>query len=299
MYLLLFTINGLVSVLIFVNCIHEASHHNIFSSKWANNALLTLFDFIGIDSYIWKKRHILLHHNFQNVSGWDSDIEQSGFIKIYPHDKSEWYHNYQHKFVFMLYPLFLFNWIFVRDFKDFFSKKRIIKKVLKHIPILQYIKLFFFKLFFIFYTIILPIWIGFSLKTVLTGFCLMLVAGSVFSMGILLTSHVNQHNQFPLPDANGNLNLSWLEHQFVTTNDINTTNWFTRNVMGNFNFHLVHHLFPNINSAYVPEITKIVQDYALKNGFSYRSYTMRQAFKHHYQLIKSNALNSDVFEEDM
>ena len=32
---------------------------------------------MGANSYIWKIRHIRLHHNYPNVMGWDSDFEQS------------------------------------------------------------------------------------------------------------------------------------------------------------------------------------------------------------------------------
>jgi len=127
----------------------------------------------------------------------------------------------------------------------------------------------------------------------------MFIVGSIFAMLSLLTPHVNETNQFPLPDAKGKMNVSWFEHQFITTNDINLNNWFTRNFMGNFNFHLVHHLFPNINSVYAPEVTKAIQQYAEENNISYRSYGLFEALKYHYRLIKSNAVDFDVFEEDM
>src|SRR6266536_2729119 len=54
-----------------------------------------------------------------------------------------------------LYPLFIFNWLLIRDFKDFFNKKKLVWKVTA-IPAVEYVKLFIFKGVFIFYTLILP-----------------------------------------------------------------------------------------------------------------------------------------------
>ena len=95
-YFILYSLLGITSVLIFMNVIHDAVHDNIFRKRWANNILILFFDLIGGNSFIWKKRHMLLHHNFQNISGWDSDIEQAGLIKIYPHSRTLNINKYQH-----------------------------------------------------------------------------------------------------------------------------------------------------------------------------------------------------------
>jgi linoleoyl-CoA desaturase len=147
--------------------------------------------------------------------------------------------------------------------------------------------------------LIIPVILGFNLFVVLGALFTMFAIGSVFALLSLLTPHVNEKNQFPLPDTNGQLEVSWFEHQFITTNDVSLNNWFTRNFMGNFNFHLAHHLFPNISSVYAPEMTSEIRKYAEENGFEYRSYKLRNALYYHYKLIKANANNEDFFEEDM
>ena len=55
---------GLVAVLIFINIIHDAVHNAVFKEKWLNSTITYVFDIIGGNSFIWKKRHILLHHNY-------------------------------------------------------------------------------------------------------------------------------------------------------------------------------------------------------------------------------------------
>ena len=183
------------------------------------------------------------------------------------------------------------NWVFVRDFKDFFSKGQLIQKVVK-IPFVEYIKLFGFKLFFIFYTVIVPVLNGMSVISAIGAMLIMIVVAGIFALLILLTPHANITNEFPLPDAQGRLSDSWLRHQFNTTNDVKINKWLSNNVLGNFNFHLIHHLFPRVSSVFAPELSEILENYANENNLGYRSYTLKEALMYHYQLIKNNA--SDI-----
>ena len=130
---------------------------------------------------------------------------------------------------------------------------------------------------------------GVSILNALGAILCMLVIGGTFALLVLLTPHVNSTNKFPIPDRNGMLSSSWFKHQFETTNDIALNNWVSRNIMGNFNFHLAHHLFPKLNSCYAPEITEEIKNYAKMNNLDYRAISLGNAFKSHYKLIKLNA----------
>ncbi len=298
LFFLFYGLLGVTTLLIFLNLIHEAVHGLVFKKRWMNNAILYVFDLIGANSYIWKRRHNIMHHGFQNVAGWDSDIEQAGLFRIYPHEEKKKFHSYQHKMVFIFYPLYLVNWVLVRDFKDFFSKKQLIRKVSK-IPVREYIILFFFKFLYLFYIVVVPYLLGLSLIQSILAMLFMLIIAGTLALNFLLTPHVNVKNEFPIPDSKGYLPTSWLEHQFSTTNDVTNSNWLTRNLLGNFNFHLAHHLFPRLSSVYAPEVTKIIKSYAVQHNLGYRSYSMKNALNYHFQLIKSNAICHDVFEENM
>lgn len=290
-YFSIFGLMGLTVVLIFLNLVHDAVHESIFKNKNIDRTLLYFFDLIGANSYIWKIRHKLLHHRYQNIAGWDSDIAQASIMRIFPHDKKEKVHTIQHRLIFIFYPIYLLNWLFIRDFKDFFQKNQIVSKVVK-IPTIEYIKLIFFKLFYIFYIVIIPILNGVSVGKAIGAMVFMVVVAGLFALTVLLPPHANISNEFPLPNDDGELDKSWLKHQFETTNDVSLNNWFSRNLMGNFNFHVVHHLFPTINSSLTPEATKIVKEYADLNGFSYKSLTLKEALLNHYKLLKFNAKES-------
>jgi len=298
LFFIFYGLMGITTLLIFLNLIHEAVHGLVFKKQWKNKAMLYVFDLIGANSYIWKRRHNILHHGYQNVAGWDSDIEQAGLFRIYPHEEKKKIHSYQFKLVFIFYPLYLVNWVLVRDFKDFFNKNQLIRKVNK-IPVREYIILFFFKLFYLFYIVIVPYLFGLSILQSLLAMLFMLIIAGTLALNFLLTPHVNVKNEFPLPDSNGCLPNSWLKHQFATTNDVTNCNWITKNLLGNFNFHIAHHLFPRLSSIYAPEVTKIIKNYAEQHNLGYRSYSMKYALKYHLQLVKANAIDLGLFEENM
>ena len=289
LYLLCFSFMGFMVVIIFCELIHELSHNNVFSKSRHNRMALKLFDILGANSYIWQKRHLKLHHHYPNVNGWDADIEQKGPIVIFPDEKNKNITKYQHRYVFFLYPLFMLNWLIIRDFRDFFSKKRIIRKVIE-IPRVEYFKLFFFKILYIFMILVIPVaFIGVSILQGIGGLLSLTISGSVLAMIVLLTPHINVGNEFPQIDTNGKINTTWLRHQLITTNDIDNSNWLTRNFMGNFNFHVAHHLFPNVSSVYAPEVTQVLKSFCEKHDLPYKSYPISTAFKKHYQLIRKNA----------
>ncbi len=289
---------GLLLIIIFLNLIHEACHNSLFKSKRNNERYMLLFDMIGANSYMWNKRHLRLHHNFTNVDGWDSDIEKSKFLKVHPQREKKTGHPYQHLII-LIYPLFITNWFLIRDFKDFFYSKMIVRKI-GEIPFKEYIRLFFFKFFFITYLVIIPAFLTpFTAAQTIFALFIMLLTAGLFALSVLLPPHVNTENHFPVADSKMYLPQSWLMHQLNTTNDVNRSNWFTKHIMANSNFHLSHHLFPNISYVYAPEVTKAIRKYNLQQGLPYRSYPMFTTFKNHYKLIKKNRRVINLLEEDM
>src|SRR5690625_1420639 len=346
LYITFFVIMGLTLVLLYLNVFHEAAHENIFKNKTLNRLALGIFDLVGANSYIWKRRHVMSHHNYANVDGWDTDVEQSGPIKIFPHVPAKGIQKHQHKYIFFAYPFYLFNWMLLRDFKDGFSKKRTLYKILGPIPTAEKVKLILFKLFYLFYQIAVPVlffvisfilffssdiiichiytaenvilfffnlfylfyhiavpvlFFGISFKLAFGAWIIQIFVASIFALFVLLPLHALPENDFPLPDEQGNLPYSWLEHQLAVTNDLDHSNWFIRHVLGNFNFHVAHHIFPQYHYAYYPEITEEIAKFAEENGLKYKSFTLATALKKHYELLKMNARDENfvhfLFEE--
>lgn len=290
---------GILLVFIFLNVIHDAVHGTIFKTRWANRLYVYLFDLMGANSYIWQLRHVRFHHNYPNVNHWDTDIEQSSIFRVFPDGKHSPVHKYQHIYLPLLYPFYLPNWLLVRDFKDFFNKNSTVRKLVT-IPPEEYVKLCFFKLFFLFYMIVLPkIVLDLSWLSVMIGFAIMLFTASIFSLFVLLSPHANTENDFPLPDSENRMPHSWMMHMMRTTNDVTHNNFFTRFFMGCFNYHVAHHLFPNVNHVYYPEVTARLKAVALQYDLPYREYSLLTSLKNHYRLLKKNRVVENMFEETM
>jgi len=290
---------GILIVLNFLNLIHDAVHGAIFQSKIANKICIHFFDLLGANSYMWKLRHVRFHHNYPNVNGWDTDIEQSPLARIYPTGSFSKLHKYQHIYLPFLYPFYLPNWLLVRDFKDFFKKDNIIHKLIQ-IPRIEYVKLFVFKLFFFFYMIVIPkLVLSITWFQMVAAFIILLFTASIFSLIVLLSPHANVENIFPEPDSKNNLPFGWMMHILQTTNDVTHDNFFTRFFMGCFNFHVIHHLFPNVSHVYYPEITREFEKFAMANKLPYKSYPLATSLKNHYSLLKQNRMEENIFEEAM
>ncbi len=301
LYIALYVGMGITLVLIYLNLIHEAAHNNIFKNKKLNTWVLRIFDFVGANSYIWKKRHIVSHHAYPNVDGWDTDIEQSGVLKIYPHIEPKGIQKIQHRIFFLIYPLYLFNWMFIRDFRDFFDKNRIILKTQGAIPLQEKVKMIIFKVFYFFYQIAVPVlFFEASLGLAIGAWFLQIMVASIFALFVLLPLHPLPENEFPQLDEQKNLPYSWMRHQFEVTNDLKENNWFVRHILGNFNYHVAHHLFPNYSYAYYDEITDEIKQFAQENNLKYKQFSLFTALRKHYHLLKSNATSiNDVMEETM
>lgn len=294
-----YCIMGIMLVIIFLNLIHEAVHHTLFRRKWLNEAYIYFFDLMGANSYTWKIRHTRLHHNYPNIMGWDSDIEQSTLARIFPHGKYNLIHRYQHIYLPVLYPLFLLNWLLIRDFKDYFNRKKLVWKVTQ-IPRQEYVKLFLFKLFFLFYIIVLPkLVLDVSWLTVTSAFLVMIFTASIIALLVLISPHANTENEFPLPGEDNHMQRSWFLHQLYNTNDVKEDNWVTRFFMGCFNYHIAHHLFPHVHHVFYPEVTKIIKEETTKNNLPYRSYPLLTTLHNHYKLLKHNRMPENIFEETM
>jgi len=290
---------GLQLVFVFLNIIHDAVHSTIFKSKRANQIYVYLFDLMGANSFIWQFRHVRFHHNYPNVNGWDTDIEQSKIFRVFPDAEYSPVHRYQHFYLPLLYPFYLANWLLIRDFKDFFKKKSTVRKLIQ-IPTIQYVKLFLFKAVFLFYMVVLPkLVLPISWGQAFAAFFVMLFTASIFSLSVLLPPHANVENEFPVPDETNRLPHSWMMHMLLTTNDVSENNFFTRFFMGCFNFHIVHHLFPNVNHVYYPELTQRLQQYAQEYQLPYRQCTLLASLKNHYRLLKQNRIDENIFEETM
>ena len=299
LFYLSYSLMGFFLLLNFLNLIHDAVHGVIFRNHLLNRLYVNFFDLLGANSFIWKIRHIQLHHSFPNIMDWDCDFEQSPLVRVFPQSAYHRRHKYQHVYLPFLYPLYLFNWLLVRDFKDFFKRDAIVRRMVE-IPAREFLKLFVFKALFLSYTIVIPKFVlDLGWVQVLAGFCTLVFTASIVSLIVLLSPHANIHSEFPQEKKDGVMPYSWFMHQLRCTNDVSDDNFFIRFFMGSFNYHIAHHLFPNINHTYYPEVSRIIEDFSIRHDLPYRKMSLLDSLKGHYLLLKANGYRENIFEETM
>jgi linoleoyl-CoA desaturase len=287
---LIYAFLGAWSVFLGLNIGHDAAHNAIFKRRKDNQRLLLVFDLLGTNSFNWVNRHLGAHHVFPNIMDYDSDIQQTSVVKIFPKDKHRAYHRFQHLYMPLVYMLYIFRWVIYRDFKDAVSK-RIGVFDNRNYPRKEVVKMVIFKLFYLVQMIVLPVLVlQVSWLFAFSAFFLLTVVGSLFITFVLLSTHVGEDAQFPEPNAENVLPHSWSYHQVLTASDFGKSNPLIITLFGGFNFHVIHHLCPHICHIHYPALTKILVETSEKYKYPYRSEKyLISAVISHFRLLRNNS----------
>ena len=164
------------------------------------------------------------------------------------------------------------------------------------IPRREHYKLFPAKIFNLFMTLILPMMVlQQPWYMVLAAFMAMHILSSAFGVTALLSTHVDETSEFPLPPEDGVVKMSWASYQVMVTKDFCTNSKLANLVFGGFNHHVAHHLFPHVAHTYYPYITPLIKKYAEEHGFKYYSHSLVQAIASHYYLLKRCGREENLF----
>lgn len=293
---LFYILCGFTMIVLFINAFHDAAHGALFKKAKHNEWFLYVLELFGSNHWLWMRRHINLHHAYPNVPDWDIDIKQSDIIRIFPNSPLFEYHKYQHIYMWFIYPLYSLNWIYIRDFKDFFgTKNNYVKKVVEVIPRKQIFILFAAKIINLFYILFIPMMVlNQPWYLVLAGWFAMHLFGSVLGVVALVSTHVDEDAHFPVTDEDGNLSATWAVHQMIVTKDFSTNSKLANFLYGGFTHHVAHHLFPGVGHTYYPYITPIIMRYAKEYGLPYTSYPFYHAVRSHFRMLKSKGVKENI-----
>ena len=279
---------GMFSACIGFNVCHDAIHGSFSANKYINKAFSLVFHLVGANPYVWSISHNIVHHSFTNIAGHDEDIEIApGLIRLKAEDEVKKIHRYQHWYAFMVYGLASLSWVFRKDYVKFFQKTIGHHPNTNH-PKREYFNLFFYKGVYYFLFIVLPLlvlditWWQFIIGFVVMHVCEGVVLGSVFQL-----AHVVEDTAFPLPNAQGNIEEAWAEHQLQTTANFAPKSALASFFCGGLNQQIEHHLFPKICHIHYPVISDIVKQTAREFNLPYiESPTFFSALKSHYRTLK-------------
>ncbi len=256
LFCLCFVAYGMITLLFAFNFSHDLSHNTVFKNKQLNNLGFTvIYTIVGAHAAAWKKRHVHSHHYAPNVEEYDSDLQITHLIRVTPGSKRYWYHRYQQVYAPFLYTTYSLFWIFIKDIvilfeKDIYEEKK---------GFYYHLSFWTQKLVYISLVVVLPIL--FSQQTwwvVLIGFLCMHLVQSLFLLFTFFMTHHVESTAYPDTDTNGYINTSWLMNQVKSSNDMHPFSHLANFILGGFNNHIAHHLFPHVHHVYYPQLNIIL-----------------------------------------
>jgi linoleoyl-CoA desaturase len=285
-FYILYLLFGLAILLTAFNVSHDAVHGVAVKSKFWNKLLFQLsFQLQGNNAYVWGKNHTESHHLYTNIEGSDIDVLNNPLVRMTETQPLKWYHRFQYLYVPVLYLLYSLNWFLIRETLMMFNYSS--RTIQIRIPGIEVFKLIFFKLFYIFYMIVLPAYVlPFGWGNVLLAFVLNHFMISVIFVGVLGVSHLSDFVQHPVPDEDNKLHMSWAKLQMQTSIDYNTESVFFNWTLGGFNAHALHHLLPNICHVHYIKILPIFRELCKKHNITYMEMPYRKAIASHFRFLK-------------
>jgi linoleoyl-CoA desaturase len=272
-----------------MSVMHDANHKAYSSSNRINTIIGYSLNLVGGDARNWKLQHNILHHTFTNIHPADEDVSDKPGLRFSPNSSHKSAHRYQFIYAFFLYSLLTFFWVILKDLFQVFRYQRLgVTKENSGEFRMTLLKLILWKIGYLAYTIIWPVMVlDVPVWHVLLGFVLMhLVAGLILSL-VFQLAHVVDTAEFPVTNANGDIENEWAIHQLTTTANFSGKNKLLTFYLGGLNYQIEHHLFPKICHVHYPQIAPIVADTAKEFGLPYVQFpAFSTALASHIRLLK-------------
>ena len=275
---------GLLTATIGFNVMHDGGHGSFSDSKIVNKIAAYSVNILGASAIMWSTKHNVIHHTYTNIDGLDDDIEARPFLRMCASQKRYYLHRFQHIYFWFLYTLLLIAWVFIGDFRKYFTKK-IGPISIPKFKTKEHVGFWAAKIFYVVTMFVLPIYmVGFT--SWLIGFLIIAMsAGFVLSI-VFQLAHTVEETSFPEPIPGTNdMESEWAVHQLHTTANFSTKNRVLSWLVGGLNFQIEHHLFPKISHVHYPAISKIVKATCAEYKIPYIEH------KYLHQAIFSHALH--------
>ncbi|KAJ3718574.1 fatty acid desaturase-domain-containing protein [Lentinula guzmanii] len=271
MFYVLSIVQGVALAQYSVCAFHDGSHgaagHN--PSMWRLLAMgHDLFN--GSSSTLWAYQHVMSHHIFTNVEGYDSDIDTSDmeFYRIKQSQKYSAIYKYQPIYSPFLY-FFLGISIRIGDLCNYYRGRRGPLKV-NAFTVSQNMIFWGGKFFFHMTRIVLPLFWGNTPLKVIAAFLLTDFTFSIIVTMIFQATHLVNSVAFPqVNPKTGNIDMDWARLQVETAQDYSHDKPLMTFFSGSLNYQVVHHLFPSVAQEHLPAVAKIVRQTAQEFGVKY------------------------------
>jgi linoleoyl-CoA desaturase len=277
---------GLAMAAVGFNIQHDAGHQAYSRRRWINKLMALTLDLLGGSSYVWAKKHNLVHHCFVNITGHDDDIDIGIFGRLTPHQQRWRFHRFQHLYLWFLYGLLPIKWQFYDDFRDVItggiSGHQLRRPRGWDLATLIGGKIAFFSLALAIPLLLHPVW------NVLLFYALASFVQGVTMSVVFQLAHCVEEADFPLPALDtGRMETAWAVHQVETTVDFARGNRVLSWLIGGLNFQIEHHLFPRISHIHYPALAPLVEETCREFGVRYVAHpTFRASIASHYRWLR-------------
>jgi linoleoyl-CoA desaturase len=268
------------------NVMHDGAHGSFSTKSWVNDVMGYSLNAMGGSVLLWKYKHNVNHHSFTNIEGMDEDIDIKPWIRVHENQKKHWYHRFQHIYWVGLYGLTYLLWVFVQDFKKYFTGK-IGEIPFKKMNQQDHFVFWISKLLYIGAFIVLPIFTIGLAETVIGYLIISFITGFIIAV-IFQLAHIVEDATFETPTSkNHKVETEWAVHQVQTTANFATkskiVSWFT----GGLNYQVEHHLFPRISHIHYPKINQFVRETCTQFEIQYLEFpTLLSAIRSHVLHLK-------------
>jgi linoleoyl-CoA desaturase len=285
-FIICYILYGFISLLFAFNFAHDFSHNTIFKNKQLNHwAYAFIYTIKGAHAEAWKSRHIHSHHYAPNVEEYDSDLKITRLIRVTPSSEKRWYHRFQHIYAPFAYTTYSLFWVFIKDFVILYSQDEFTDK--KEKGFLYHLSFWVQKIVYISYILAFPLLFAKQQwYVVIIGFLCMHLTQSLFLLFTFFMTHHVESTSYPTTDEQGYINTSWVMNQIRSSNDMHPFSQWANFVLGGFNNHIAHHLFPHYHHIHYPAINKIVYQVLRENDIEPNQTTYWGGVMSHLRLLK-------------
>lgn len=268
------------------NVMHDGGHGSFSEKKTYNRLAALTLNFLGCSSFFWNIKHNIVHHTYTNVAHHDDDIENGPLLRMSYTQKKLIIHRYQHFYWLFVYGLIYVAWVFLLDFKKYFTRKVSIKENIE-IPVATHFGFWLTKIIYIGLFVVIPVWQVGWLNFVIGYSLFMFTTGVVISV-IFQLAHCIEDTHFPNIENLESLETDWATHQMLTTANFATRSKIVSFFTGGLNFQVEHHLFPKISHVHYPAVSKIVRAVSQKYNVPYfENRTLMGAVVSHVRFLKN------------
>ncbi len=269
------------------NVMHDGAHGSYSTNKNVNNIMALSLNLMGGSSFMWKIKHNLVHHSFTNIEGMDDDIDIKPLMRVNEQQPKYWFHRFQHIYGLILYGATYLTWIFIEDFRKYFTHK-VGEMPIRKMKLSEHIGFWATKLMYIGIFMVVPAFTQGVLNTFI-GYAITVFACGLTIAVVFQLAHIVEGVKFPEADPiTHKIEQEWAVHQLETTANFATKSKVVSWFMGGLNFQVEHHLFPRISHIHYPALNRIVRETCAEFNVVYMEYpTVWSAIGAHLRHLKT------------